>query len=246
MNGTRRIEFLGGQSGKMISLREIDAYGLSDYSFKLFRYWQELGPVFTDVDADYVAGFMKKGGNHYQGEDVLVLSKNGDGDYIYTPHRVMGRTSGKDAPFRIDQEWGAVPRFQNIKAGTTMELLNPYEKQPPQMVIRVEEGSPALKDPLIKVNGTGELAIKGAIQANEYMKFDGGNTAKVYDSNWNLLRSLPARAKAFIVNKGNNSVTTAAGSGSDTPDLRVQFITLGPEYVLDSNKHLSGQVSSSQ
>ena len=71
------------------------------------------------------------------------------------------------------------------------------------------------------------------------MKFEGGSTVNVYDENWNLLRTLPATAKAFTVNKGNNTITTAAGSGSDTADLRVQFITLGPVYVLESNKHLS-------
>ena len=244
MKGTRRIELLGGQSGKTLSMREIDAYGLSDYCFQLFKYWVELAPVFDDADADYVAGFMTKGGNHYKGEDVLVLSKNGEGDYIYTPHRVMGRTSGKDPFIRIDQEWGAVPRFQDIPSGTTMELLNPYEKQEPQVVIHVEQGSKALKDPLIKVNSKGSLAVKGEIQPNEYMKFEGSKTVNVYDNNWNLLRSLPATVKAFTVNKGNNTVTTAAGSGSDTPDLRVQFITLGPVYVLESNKHLSGQVTS--
>lgn len=236
--GSRRPTFCGGQSGKILSMEILNKYGLADYAFELFKYWIELAPVFNDADADYVAGFLTKRGNHYQGEDVLVLSKNGVGDYIYTPHRVMGRTSGEDPLIQIDQEWGAVPRFQNIKAPATMELLNPYEKQEPEVVIRVEHGSKALKDPLIKANDKGELAVKGEIQPNEYMKFEGGRTVNVYDENWNLLRTLPATVKAFTVNKGNNTVTTAAGSGSDTPDLRVQFITLGPVYVLESNKHL--------
>ena len=155
MNGTRRIELLGGRSGKMLTLREIETYGLSDDAFELFKYWVELGPVFADADADYIARYVKRAGNHCQGEDVPVLSKNGDGDYIFTPHRVMGQTSGKDAPYRIDQEWGAVPRFQNITAPATMELLNPYQQQAPQVVILVEADSKALADPVIKLNGTG-------------------------------------------------------------------------------------------
>jgi len=244
--GSRRPTFCGGQSGGSLSLNTLNSYGLTGYAFQLFKYWIELAPVFDDADADYVAGFLRKTGNHYGGEDVLVLSKNGEGDYIFTPHRVMGRTSGEDAPFTIDQEWGAVPRFQNITAGTTMELLNPYDAQEPQVVIYVVETSSALKNPIIKVNGRGELSVKGEIQPNEYMKFESGNTVNVYDYNWNLLRSLPAMTKSFTVNKGNNTVTTTAGSGSDTPDLRVQFITLGPTYVLESNKHLQRQVRSSQ
>jgi hypothetical protein len=236
--GSRRPTFSGGQSGGSLSLTTLNSYGLTGYAFQLFKCWVELAPVFDDADADYVTGFLTKDGNHSQGEDVLVLSKNADGDYIYTPYRVMGRTSGRDPFIQIDQEWGAVPRFQNIKAPATMELLNPYAQQQPQVVIRVEHGSPALQDPLIKVNGKGELAIKGEIQANEYMQFEGGNSVKVYDNNWNLLRSLPATTQSFTVNKGNNTVTTAVGRGTDTPDLRVQFITLGPVYVLESNKHL--------
>jgi hypothetical protein len=215
---------------------------LTDQAFLLFKYWDELAPVFDDADADYLAGFMsKERGHHYEGEDVLVLSKNGGGDYIYTPHRVMGRTSGEDDPFKIDQEWGAEPRFQTIKTGTTMEVLNPYEMQEPQVVINVVETSPALQDPFITINGGGRLAVTGAIQPGEYMKFEGGGTVNVYDNNWKLLRSLPARTQLFTVNKGGNTFTTAAGSGSTTADLRVQFITLGPVYILETNKHLKGK-----
>ncbi len=235
--GSRQLTFCGGQSGKALSLETLDNYGLTDYALQLFKNWVELAPVFDDADADYVAGFLQKGGNHYQGEDVVVLSKQENGDYIFTPHRVMGRTSGEDPFIHIDQEWGAVPRFQNIKPGTSMELFNPYEKQRPQVVIRVEHDSETLINPLIKLNGKGELAINGEINANEYMKFEGGNTVDVYDCNWNLIRNLPASTKSFVVNKGNNTITTLAGNNA-VSDLRVQFITLGQVYVLESNKHL--------
>ncbi len=147
--GSRRPALEGGQSGGALSMNTLSTYGLTREALALFGNWIELAPVFDNKDADYVAGFLQKGGNHYQGEDVLVLGKNGDGKYIFTPHRVMGRTSGKDAPFTIDQEWGAVPRFQDITAGTTMELLNPYGAQEPQVVIYVKESSPALKNPII-------------------------------------------------------------------------------------------------
>ena len=239
MNGTRRIELLGGQSGKMLSMREIDTYGLSDYCFTLFSYWQALGPAFTDADAAYVKKYVFKNGNHNKGPDVLVLSKNRNGDFIFTPHRVMGRTSGEDEPFTIDQEWGAVPRWQKIPAGTTMELSNPYEEQQLQAMIWVEESSPALHDPIITVNGSGTLSVEGNINPMEYMQFEGGYSVKVYDKNWNLLRTLPATATNFTANKGDLTVTTAAGSGNDKPNLWVQYVTLGSEYVLQSNKYLA-------
>jgi hypothetical protein len=58
------------------------------------------------------------------------------------------------------------------------------------LVIFVEEKSPALKDPVIKVCG-GEMNVKGMIHPGEYMKFSGVDTVTVYDRNWNVLRTLP-------------------------------------------------------
>ena len=112
----------------------------------------------------------------------------------------MGRTSGTDAPFTIDQEWGSVPRWQSIPAGTSMNLSNPYAAQELHAIIWVEDGSPALQNPLLTVTGTGTLSVTGNIQSLEYMQYEGGNTVKVYDNNWNLLRTLPATATNFTAN----------------------------------------------
>jgi hypothetical protein len=238
--GGRRPNFTGGRSGGILTMDILEEYGLMDEALELYSDWVVLAPVYDDADVDYIKSKMQKrpGSSHYQGEDILELSKNGDGDYVYTPHRVMGRTSGEDPLIHIDQEWGSIPRYQTISAGTTMELLNPYESQEPQVVICVEETSSTLVNPKITVNKRGTLSIKGEIQPGEYMKFAGGNVAQIYDYNWNKLRTLPAMTRSFTFEKGANTVTTD-GSGSDNPEIKVQFITLGPVYVLETNKHLS-------
>lgn len=237
--GGRRPNFTAGRSGGILNQDILDNYGFIDEAFELFQHWVELAPILDEADVDYVRSHLRKqkGSNHYEGEDVLVLSKDGNEDYSFTPHRVMGRSSGEDTPIRIDQEWGALPRFQHISAGTTLSLFNPYEAQEPQVVIRVEPDSTALQDPLITLNGKGTLAIKGNIQPGEYMKYEGGHSVAVYDPNWNLDRTLPAVAKNFTVNAGNNDIRTASGTGAAS-DIRVQYITRGPVYVLESNKHL--------
>ncbi len=238
--GGRRPNLTGGRSGGILSMEIIENYGLMDEALALFKDWIKLAPVYDDADVAYVATKMKrrKGSNHYEGEDVLVLGKDPDGRFIYTPHRVMGRTSGEDTLIHIDQEWGAIPRYHEITAGATMELLNPYDAQEPQVVIRVEEDSQILRDPLIQVNGSGELAVNGEIQPGEYMKFEGGDSVMVYDNNWNLLRTMPVVTRAFIVRNGNNSVTVSPGRGSGSPEIKTQFIALGSIYVLETNKHL--------
>ncbi|CAA6677686.1 Unannotated [Lentimonas sp. CC4] len=240
--GGRRPNFTGGRSGGILTMNILEEYGFMDEALALYKDWVVLAPVYDDADVEYIKTQMKKrrGSSHYEGEDTLVLSQNVAGDYIYTPHRVMGRTSGEDPLIHIDQEWGSVPRYQQIKAGTTMELLNPYDAQEPQVVIRIEESSEALQDPLVRLNDGGGLAVTGVVQPGEYMKFEGGDSVKVYDSNWNLKHTLPANAQSFIFKKGNNTVTVSGGSGAATTDLKTQFITRGPVYVLETNKHLTG------
>jgi hypothetical protein len=240
--GARRPNFTAGRSGGTLDMNIIENYGLLDESLELFKDWIKLAPVYDTADVAYVKRHLqkKKGSNHYEGEDVLVLSQDSQGRYIYTPHRIMGRTSGEDPLIFIDQEWGAIPRRQQIQADTTMELLNPYDAQEPRVVIYVEENSTPWQDPLISVNGSGQLAVAGEVAANEYMCFDGGDSVMVYDSNWNELRKLPASAADFVVKQGANSITTSSATGHKAEEvaLKVQYITVGPEYVLESNQHL--------
>jgi hypothetical protein len=244
--GGRRPNFTGGRSGGILNMAILEKYGLIDEALGLFKDWVELAPVYDDADVAYLKTLLKKrrGSNHVEGEDVPVLSKDPRKGYIYTPHRIMGRTSGEDPLIHIDQEWGAIPRYQEIKAGTPMELLNPYDAQEPQVLIRVEETSSTLANPRITINGKGTLSVEGEVRPGEYMKFEGGNAVQVYDNNWNGLRSLPARAVAFAVNTGANQITTD-GSGSLKPNIKAQFITRGPVYVLESNKHLPRQALAS-
>ncbi len=63
-------------------------------------------------------------------------------------------------------------------------------------------------------------------------------SVKVYDKNRNLQRILSATDTNFTFIKGKLRVTTTAGSGKDKANQWGQYITLGPEYVLESNKHL--------
>lgn len=239
LRGSRRLFFCGGQSGGKLSLDTLNNYGLTDHCLELFGYWKELAPVFDDADEEYLRTFMKGRGNHHTGAVSAVLSKDRGGKYIFTPHHIMGRTSGEDELITIDQEWGAHARWQEIKAGTAMALENPYDEQEPQLMLFVKDGSPALKDPVIKVNGKGGLAVKGEIQPAEYMEYAGGGRVQVYDKNWNKLRTLPVTTRSFKVGKGENSVTAGARDGSENADLKVQLITRGPVYVLESNKHLT-------
>jgi len=226
------------QSGQGFNQEVVDAHGNIDGVLELFGYWQEVIPVIHANDIAYLGSLATLTGGHYRSEDVPVLGKNEAGQYTFTPHRIMGRTSGEDALYQIEQEWGSVPRFQSITAGTEMVLSNPNAAQVPQVVIRVVETSTTLVDPLITLNTTGTLAVTGDVQPGEYLKYEGGTTATVYDNNWNVLRTLPAVATAFETVTGENTVLTGSGAGATTSDLMVQYITLGTPYILEANNSL--------
>jgi hypothetical protein len=234
----RRPNLTAGKSGGQLTTEILENYGFMDEAFELFQYWIELAPVYDDADTEYVSDYLidVSGSNHHQGEDVLVLSKNSDDKYIYTPHRIMGQTSGEDEYIHIDQEWGTVPRYQYISAGASLDLYNPYDEQQPQVLFYVDEETSTLQDLVITVNGTGTLIITGDINPDEYMKYESGNTATVYDENWNVLRTLPVTVSDFTVTNGDNTLLVEATSNTD--DLRVQFITLDEPYVLETNNYL--------
>ncbi len=236
--GAGRLTLTVPQSGQGFNQEVVDAHGNIDGVLELFGYWQEVIPVIHANDIAYLGSLATLTGGHYRSEDVPVLGKNEAGQYTFTPHRIMGRTSGEDALYQIEQEWGSVPRFQSITAGTEMVLSNPNAAQVPQVVIRVVETSTTLVDPLITLNTTGTLAVTGDVQPGEYLKYEGGTTATVYDNNWNVLRTLPAVATAFETVTGENTVLTGSGAGATTSDLMVQYITLGTPYILEANNSL--------
>ncbi|MDF7800139.1 hypothetical protein P4C99_11740 [Pontiellaceae bacterium B1224] len=237
VNG-RRAFFSVPMSGRGISASVMNNHGLFDEMNHLFGDWIKLAPVLHDDDVAYVDSFMWKNGNHYESEEVLVLSTNAAGKYVWTPHHVMGRTNGSDAPFLIEQEKGTHARKQTIAAGTTLTLNNPEPAQVLNFVIRVDhEGSASLINPTVSLGSGGSLTVTGTVASGQYLEYYGGSTAQLYDNNWNLLGNLPAANSSFSVSSGANTVTVNNG-GSSTPTIETQFIVLGAAYVLKTNDNL--------
>ncbi|CAA6692437.1 Unannotated [Lentimonas sp. CC19] len=241
MLGGRRPQFTVPQSGYAISQEEVEDHGLFNDTLELFLAWIEIAPVLHEDDVDYIDTFMERttGSNHYQSEYVLLLSRNTNGDYVFTPTLVLGQTSGVDDPWYIHQEKGSVTRKQAIVAGDTLLLDNPEAAQSLQFVIRVDQdATQVLTNPSIEIDGgTGSLAVTGTVNAGEYLQYEGGSTALRYDVNWKLLETLPVVVTNFTVVSGTNSVQVLDGA-SAAVDLETQFIVEGTDYVLEANNAL--------
>ncbi|WP_372798391.1 hypothetical protein [Pontiella sp.] len=240
VNG-RRAFFSVPMSGRGISGDVMNNHGLFNEMNDLFGDWIKLAPVLHDDDVDYVDSLMERtpGSGHYQSEAALVLSTNVLGQYIWTPHHVMGRTDGSDAPFWIEQEKGTHARKQTITAGETLTLDNPEIAQNLNFVIRVDhEGTASLTDPSVTLGSGGALSVAGTVTPGEYLEYYGGSTAQLYDNNWNLQSNLTVSVSGtFEAVSGSNTVTVSDGAGA-SPTIDTQFIVLGDVYTLKTNGNL--------
>lgn len=170
----------------------------------------------------------------------LVVQLHGDGtrDYVvpldFTGRRRVVIPNGEVAwsaagwgwrmgskHFNYDASLRAVSLgFGRIPAGATVSAL----------VHRIEllEARPArLHDPVVHV-GAGRLLVKGDVAEHEYLTYAVADGVRVFDANWNLLRSLEFTAEAFTAPLGVVEARVEQGATEDAPWLELQVITRGP------------------
>ncbi|MHB8971007.1 MAG: hypothetical protein ACYC3X_11335 [Pirellulaceae bacterium] len=83
-----------------------------------------------------------------------------------------------------------------------------------------------LVNPVI-TTGAGTLTIDGEIATSQYVQYDGGDQASVYDENWNKVRDVQVHLKDFTMPTGFAPVAVQVADGSPRPWLEVQFMTRG-------------------
>ena len=93
-------------------------------------------------------------------------------------------------------------------------------------IAALAERPAALEDPVIRI-GTGAVRFKGAVASGEYLQYEGGSSAVVYDENWNKRRELPAARENYVMPSGFAPISIASSAPS-RPWLDVQFMTEGP------------------
>lgn len=89
----------------------------------------------------------------------------------------------------------------------------------------------ALKNPVIRT-GEGLLTVKGSVQSGQYLQYDGGETAGVFDENWKKLSELSVEKKNYTMPAGWAPVSIGAEGSNAKPWLEVQFMTEGEPMVV--------------
>ena len=99
------------------------------------------------------------------------------------------------------------------------------------------ETSVMLQNPIIRT-GAGALSVLGSITSGQYLQYEGGKTAAVYDENRMKIRDLPVEKQNYIMPTGTAPVSiTSTGL---RPWLEVQFMTEG-EPMMVGEGHAGGK-----
>lgn len=235
--GSRRVNLTASYHESGVTTNAINSHGLSADMFQLYRYLQELAPVFDDADIDYLSTMLEKDGNHFKGEYVNVLSKNSSNQYIYTPYLVLGESNGKTAPWSIYQELGAVPRKQTTATSKTLSLTNPEPTSDLSLIFHVSDATKSLVNPKVTLENGGYIEFTGTIEPGEYLQYEAGDTtATRFDKNWKVIATIPISKSNFIAVNGDfTALLTGTGT---TVAVETQYYVEGTPYVLATNSKL--------
>ena len=109
----------------------------------------------------------------------------------------------------VSMGFGRVPKETDVDIQVSnLRLLNEVETE--------------LVNPEVRV-GAGMLQLTGRIGTDQYLWYNGGSTAGVYDRNWNKLKDLPVRKQGFTAEAGMNDVSVHSPESQPMPWLECQF-----------------------
>jgi hypothetical protein len=173
---------------------------------------------------------------------VLVLRLPGNRDYVvpidFEGRRYVEIPNGE--AYWTNPAWGGLGRCDATRWEYQPEWFKlGFGALPPHTTVRVgiaglkalKERPAALRNPTIHVDG-GRLLIQGTIESEQYLEYDGGLAAIVYDRNWNKLSELPVKTENYVMPKGWHTLKVTSDEPASRPWLAVRFVTEGDPMVI--------------
>lgn len=94
-----------------------------------------------------------------------------------------------------------------------------------------------ISDMVLELNNFKEISLPGNLKNGQIIKYTGGNTATVYNSNWNAIREFDVQPADFKVSKGENSISFDCNFEKAEKDsnvkLEIRTIGQGEKIKLD-------------
>ena len=95
----------------------------------------------------------------------------------------------------------------------------------------LQEIATELRNPVVHAGGT-SLQLKGTVASGQYVTWEGGPTAVVFDANWNRVAELPVAAGDFLAPAGEFDCRITADEGAPAPWLDLQLMTRDAPIVV--------------
>jgi len=181
-------------------------------------------------------------GDNSQAVLVVRTDSNGSRDYVvkidFTGWRHIVIPNGEVAWSNGAWGWGFNQKGYDYN-GTLRQTRVGFGYLPPSAKAHVtiqnlhilNNQAGLLVDPVIHI-GTGILRVTGEVHDHEYLTYESGQTVNVYDSNFNLLRALPAQVSNWSAPSGDVSVEIDSSASGSKPWIELQVLTRGEPHKL--------------
>lgn len=124
--------------------------------------------------------------------------------------------------------------------GADWTFFNRHADQPLRLTMRVipsyGNDDASVKRPTFYTNGV-YMSFDTEVFANQYLVCEGDRIGKIYDSNWNLLKTVQASADSPIVRHGGQTLSFSCKfDGDPKPLVQVKVTTWGEPEVVEASK----------
>jgi hypothetical protein len=153
---------------------------------------------------------------------------------IQIPHGEVAWASG-DWGWRMDTKRVNYARQHGCRLG--FGFLGPRGKASVLVedLTALAEVPAVLENPVFRT-GAGTLTVAGKVASGQYLQYEGGPTAQVYDENWHKLADLPVTLADWVMPSGAAPIGISAAGTGPRPWLDVQFLTEGEAMVVAEGK----------
>ena len=113
---------------------------------------------------------------------------------------------------------------------------NTNGRQPVRFLLRTDDES--VSDITLSVGGYSTVSFPGKLAKGEWLKYDGGAEAQVFDRNWQGIRTIPVDSSLLMVDPGEVTLTFACKFASQDPERKVsaEVKTRGEAQLLTATR----------
>ncbi len=202
---TRSAAFNAGYAF-VTSYKAVDENGQAEHILKLLGRWEKarMAGVFKDEQKE----LMKDLDNEFRLETV--------GDKEWNLFRIYSHKFKHEKKVRQPGE----PLY------STFNFENKVHKQPVSFILTATDGG--IKNIIIEIDSYKKIQLPVTLKEGQIIKYEGGESAVIYNKNWKKLQEISLKASDLTVAKGEHSMTVdCIFSGGKEPYVKLELRIIG-------------------